>query len=172
MINQVVVKKKDGTLIKGTTSDFMPKKDIFHVEVKTGIKKELHKLMVNDLKAIFFVKKLTGDKTEHDRSKEASKPKGIIAGKHVYVYFHDNEVIEGFTHSLHLDELGFFMIPIDIMDNNKRIFVVLSFVDKITVEGKTMQVTKKEKKLKTCLICRKAMEHSWKYCPFDGTEIV
>ena len=66
---QVVVRFADGRTIKGTTSDFVPTKDSFHVSEATadaGAKPlEIH---VTELKALFFVKDLTGDPQHAERN--------------------------------------------------------------------------------------------------------
>ena len=66
MVNLVVVKKKDGTLIKGSIGNFLPDKLAFHVNTRTGATETTIELKVMDLKAIFFVKSLEGNKTSHD----------------------------------------------------------------------------------------------------------
>ena len=172
MTNKIEVKKKDATVIKGTTSDFLPNKEMFHIQFTTASKTLSQKLLVNDLKAVFFVKKLEGNKDEHDIAKKSQKKSHKISGKHLTVFFHDGEIIEGTTNSLHLNKLGFFIAPVDIMDNNHRIFVVLSYVEKIVVEGETIKVSPKPKKQRQCLICRNKMEDKWKYCPFDGAKLI
>lgn len=171
MVNLVVAKKKDGTLLRGSIGNFLPNKLSFHLNIRTGEKESTIELKVEDLKAIFFVKKLEGDKTSHDVPEKITLPKAPTLGKHIFVNFVDGEVIEGFTHSLHLDRAGFYMTPNDATSNNIRIFVVLSSVAKIIADGKEI-ILATETEIKTkCRKCKNIMDIQWQYCPYDGTKI-
>ncbi len=170
MISKVVVKKKDGTLIKGTTGDFLPNKHIFHVHSRRQDKYNIYEVIVNELKAIFFVKELEGNKSKHDIPKKTIEPQHTI-GRHIKVFFYDGEIIEGLSHSLHLNNLGFFMTPIDPTSNNERIFVVLSSVETIVTDNQTIKFSVVQETEKLCHVCRNKMKDEWKYCPFDGTKI-
>ena len=59
MINKIVMRYADGKLRKGTTADFFPNKDIFHLNDKDDGK--IYEINVLDLKAVFFVKTYEGD---------------------------------------------------------------------------------------------------------------
>ena len=171
MINKVVAKKKDGTLIKGTTGDFFPDKYIFHVHSRGLGEYSVQEVVVNDLKAVFFVKKLEGDKSQHDTPKKTVKTKRPTIGRHIRVFFQDGEVIDGLSHSLHMDRLGFFMTPIDTTSNNERIFLVLSSVETILVDDRAIKLSVVQKTERICHVCSNKIEGEWKYCPFDGTQI-
>lgn len=171
MISKVVAKKKNGSLIKGTTGNFLPSKNIFHVF--SGIKAtgDITEVNVDELKAVFFVKKLEGDRKAHDKPRVSSNLIHRNIGKNIRVVFHDDEIIEGFSHSLHLDRNGFFMVPSDLESNNERIFVVLSSIKRIIVNGTTIRFSVGLKTEKTCKTCGSTIESSWKFCPFDGTKL-
>ncbi len=51
--NKVVVRFKDGTIMKGNTSDFFPNKASFHLSYPEG---KIEEIDVKELKAVFFVK--------------------------------------------------------------------------------------------------------------------
>lgn len=129
MLNKVVARYKDGRLIKGKTNDFSVNKNRFHVEldseVQVGAKSV--EIYVEELKAVFFVKDLKGDRTRRDIYRD------IIAGggRKVRVRFFDDEEIIGYAHSYDPNRQGFFIVPADIRSNNQRIFVVNSSVKKI-----------------------------------------
>jgi hypothetical protein len=169
MLTKIVAKKKDGTLIKGMTSDFFPNKSVFHVNM-SGPGNLLVEVPVNDLKAVFFVKDLEGRKSPHSRPSQTEKS-GQSIEKAIRVFFKDNEVIDGYSHSLHFDRTGFFMTPSDPNDNNERIFVVLSSVTNVIADGKAIDLTSGGRTGKTCEVCGKLLDLSWKFCPFDGTKI-
>lgn len=125
IVNKVVVRFKDGVIMKGQTSDFFPNKKEFHLEVQTG---EIVSINTEQLKAVFFVKDLEGDKNRKDMYDD------IIAGggRKIEVQFADGEVIVGFSQGYSPDRIGFFFIPADKKGNNDRIFVVTSATKKIT----------------------------------------
>lgn len=169
MINKVVVKKKDGTMIKGTTGDFTPNKESFHLVIHRS--SDVKKIFANDLKAVFFVKKLEGNKDLHDHLKNnPPRPRKTI-GKFVNIIFRDGEIIEGYSHSMHFDKIGFFVSPVELMGNNDRIFVILSFVESILVDGKAVDFVDTTRNKRVCHKCKQAMENAWTHCPFDGTEL-
>ena len=171
MVNLVVAKKKDGTLIKGSVGNFLPEKLSFHVDTISNAKERTIELKVDDLKAIFFVKKLEGDKTSHDAPGKIVLPQKQAVGKHISVNFVDGEIIEGFTHSLHLDRAGFYMTPSDATSNNIRIFVVLSSVSKIIADSNEIILSSDTEIKITCKTCKNVMDIKWKYCPYDGRKI-
>jgi len=168
MLTKIVAKKKDGAMLKGSTGDFLPYRNIFHMGID-GSPDSNVEVLVDDLKAVFFVKKLEGSKAPHNRP--PVKSGGMPVERQIRVTFMDNEVIEGYSHSFHLDRLGFFMNPIDPNDNNERIFVVLSYVKSILSDGKTIDLNTGSMSEKTCELCGKKLDLRWKYCPFDGTKI-
>lgn len=117
MQNKVVARFLDGTMIKGTTSDFFPTKGTFHVvDQNTGEAKEIQ---VSQLKAVFFVKTYEGDKDSKSRTAERN---GL--GHKIMVSFKDGEMILGYATSYSNAAVGFFVFPSDPDDNNDRIFVV------------------------------------------------
>jgi hypothetical protein len=121
--NKVVVKFKDKKMLKGTTSDFFPNKNQFHLEVPGG---ELLDINVEDLKAIFFVKDFEGNK---DRQKSYTD-EITGTGRKMQVEFSDGESIVGFTLGYSPDRQGFYLTPADAGGNNLRIFVVKSATEK------------------------------------------
>ena len=58
--NRIVARFADGRMLKGTTQDFAPPKDTFHVIGSEGGSRPV-KVAVEDLKAVFFVKSLVGN---------------------------------------------------------------------------------------------------------------
>ena len=117
--NQVVIKYKNGTLSKGKTSDFFPNKNEFHLEVFSG---EINKILVEDLKAIFFVKSFDGNKNHKDNYNDEI----AAGGRKVKVSFVDGETVIGYTLGYSPDRPGFYLTPADLKSNNERIFIVKS----------------------------------------------
>ena len=117
IINKVVVHFQNGTILKGTTGDFFPNKNQFHL---IDVEGKAEVIEVNQLKAIFFVKDLVGDKSRPDHYDLNASG----AGRKIHVEFFDNEVVIGHTLGYSPDRQGFFMTPADPQSNNGRIFVV------------------------------------------------
>jgi hypothetical protein len=124
----VVAHYRDGNLQRGTTLDFSPSKTSFHI---TTIDESVHEVLFEDLKAVFFVKKLPGSTDYKER-------KGFFArnelGKKVLVEFIDGEVIFGYTLGYSPKGLGFFMLPGDPNSNNEKIFVIHSAAKRVKVQ--------------------------------------
>jgi hypothetical protein len=117
--NKVVVRFKDGNIMKGNTSNFFPNKTLFHLTTVSG---EMENIYVEQLKAIFFVKESEGDDSRSDKYDDEIAG----GGRKIQVEFSDSEVIIGYTLSYSPNRHGFFMTPADRKGNNERIFAVKS----------------------------------------------
>ena len=116
-MNNIVIHTKQGGVVKGSTGDFRPNREKFHVTLENG---EVVAFSLQNLKAVFFVKDLTGDPDRKDEYEDAV-PGG---GRKVQVTFQDGEVIMGFTTAYSAERQGWFLVPADDGCNNLRIFVV------------------------------------------------
>lgn len=117
--NKVIVRFKDGTLIKGNTSDFFPNKSYFHINRLDG---KIEEIDLEDLKAVFFVKDFEGNKNYQKKYEDTIHG----AGRKILVEFTDAESITGYALGYSPDRKGFFITPADLTSNNERIFVVKS----------------------------------------------
>lgn len=117
--NKIVVRYKDGNIIKGQTADFFPNKALFHIETING---EVREVNMENLKAIFFVKDFEGNK----QYKEYYNEHIAGGGRKIKVQYQDGEEIIGYTLGYSPERQGFFMIPADSDGNNERIFIVKS----------------------------------------------
>ena len=120
-------------MVKGSTSDFVPAKEFFHVaamDADKGTKPTL--VHVKELKAIFFVKDFAGrpdytPKNEFDGDK-------VPQGRKIKVVFADGETIVGTTQGYQPGRAGFFMVPADQADNNiERCYVVSAATTEVTL---------------------------------------
>jgi hypothetical protein len=118
-MNKVVVRFKDGTLIKGNTNDFFPNKPLFHISCKDG---KIEKISLEDLKGVFFVKDFQGNKDYQNKYEDPIHG----AGRKILVEFSDSESIIGYALGYSPDRQGFFITPADLNSNNERIFVIKS----------------------------------------------
>jgi hypothetical protein len=130
-VNKVVVRFADGRIVKGTTADFVPTKDLFHVKVTTdaaGAKPmEVH---LKDLKALFFVRDFTGDsKHVHSNDFDPSLPP---AGRKIRVEFKDGEILVGTTAGYQPGRPGFFLVPADQGSNSERCYIMTAATKQVS----------------------------------------
>ena len=119
--NKVVVAFADGRRLKGYVYDFSALRDSFNV---FPADKRLHehgtKVLMQDLKAVFFVKEFLGNPGYHDQAIIDEH----IHGRKIEVSFRDGEKILGKTEGYNPQKLDFFMVPGDPASNNIRVFIV------------------------------------------------
>lgn len=129
-----VVHYKNGRLLKGFTRDFAPTKQTFHVTSEQN-KDRGHEYKVNldDLKAVFFVKSLQGNKDYAEKKKFEEVDTSGLKGLKIMVKFTDGEVIRGISLGYSKTGKGFFIIPVDPESNNERIFVVSNDVRDVKI---------------------------------------
>ena len=129
--NKIVVKYKDGKIVKGWSTDFGPKKEIFHLNPLEEYGKDILEIEISSLKAVFFVKDYKGDKNYKKVRTFDGSPKGIPTERKIVIIFRDGENFYGTTHSYDPERKGFFVYPIDPKDNNDRVFIVSPSVDSV-----------------------------------------
>jgi hypothetical protein len=128
--NKVVVRCRDGRLIKGHTFDFMPNKDLFHV-VDPDDPNDVTELSSSDPKAIFFVKSFAGDPNRPGpKSFNEDELRGVH-GLKIKVRFLDGEVMYGTTHAYQPGRKGFFVFPADETSNNERVYVYADYTESV-----------------------------------------
>jgi hypothetical protein len=125
ILDRVVIRLKDRSIMKGRTTDFYVDKSVFHVKLLSG---ELVRVNLEDLKAAFLVKTFQGNKS-YKCSYRDILPWG---GHRIKVEFNDGEVIIGYTPHHINGHKGFFITPADSVGNNKEVFVVKSATKEIT----------------------------------------
>jgi hypothetical protein len=116
--NRIVLHYSDGRIIKGSTGDFFPDKQWFHLTEKDTA--TASRVDVTKLKGIFFVRTFDGN-PDYESSYDAER-KGL--GKKVKVCFKDGESIVGYTSGFSPTKPGFFLFPADASGNTEKIFVV------------------------------------------------
>lgn len=129
--NKIVIQRMDGSLMKGTTMDFMPNKEIFHI-FPMGAPKDSKPLtvVVEELKAVFFVKDHAGNSQYHERKEfDGNKP---APGRKIKVVFQDGEILIGTTQGYQPGRSGFFIIPADPRSNNDRCYIVSSATKEVS----------------------------------------
>jgi hypothetical protein len=123
--NRVVVRFKDGKLLKGFTHDFTPIRDTFHLTIEAGNSEgSMEEINIDALKAIFFVKTLEGDRNYIEKKLFEQVDQSRLRGLKIRVEFEDGEVCRGISLGYNKNKKGFFMIPVDPDSNNDRIYVI------------------------------------------------
>lgn len=127
--NRIVVHFKDGRLLKGYTHDFTPVKDTFHLtselEKDRGV---IYEVFCPNLKAIFFVKTLSGNKEYKEKKGFHEVDSSGLRGIKIKIEFNDGEVMCGISLGYSKKRKGFFIVPVDPKSNNERVYVNASAV--------------------------------------------
>lgn len=122
-VNKIVARYRNGRIRKGYTENFFPNKPKFHLRpLSVSGPGEAEEVLLNDLKAVFFVRDFAGDRGYKERKHllEGEKTQGRI----IEVTFADGEVLVGTTMGYDPKRTGFFIFPVDPKTNNLKIFVV------------------------------------------------
>ena len=132
--NRVVVRFNDGKMLKGYTHDFLPEKDLFHlIEDTASDAGGVHEIKVPDLKAVFFVKTFGGNKDYNEKKSFKEIDPAALHGIKIRVTFTDGEVLCGISLGYNKKKKGFFIVPIDPLSNNDRIYVVAGSTTQVVV---------------------------------------
>lgn len=132
MQNKIVVRYRDGRMLKGHTADFLPTRPSFHVvptEAKSVAAKGTLEIQLAELKAVFFVKDFTGNKAYQET--KAFAPEQRVPGRKIRIEFEDGEVLLGTTMGYQPSRPGFFLMPADPKSNNERCYVVSAAVKRV-----------------------------------------
>lgn len=132
--NKVVAHFVDGRLLKGYTHDFTPIRDTFHLtsqlEEDFGTTYEVN---VTELKAIFFVRTFKGNVGYKEKKRYEDVDSSRLRGMRIRVEFVDGEVIRGISLGYSKTKKGFFVVPVDPMSNNERVYVVAASVRDVKI---------------------------------------
>jgi hypothetical protein len=126
---KVVVRYTDGRVVKGTTQDFFPNKDRFHLSSDTTASEEPTEVLIRDLKAVFFVRDFGGNPSYNERKEYNNGDKA--QGRKVEILFVDGEKLVGSTLGYDPNRLGFFLFPVDPESNNMRVFAVTAAIKSV-----------------------------------------
>jgi hypothetical protein len=122
----VVVRYRDGRMVKGITEDFTPATPKF-----TVMQGDMHRHTIEDfaeIKAVFFVKSLEGNPL-YDEQKDFAVASQF--GRKTVVVFRDKEELFGYTLAGHAQHPQFFLFPVDPKSNNAKVYVVREAVSEI-----------------------------------------
>jgi hypothetical protein len=120
---KVVAHFLDGHLVKGFALDFRHSRETFRIRLWDAVDPEVStRIRLADLKALFFVKAFEGDATYRELSDTA---RASLLGNQVSVRFRDGEVLRGTSPRRDPSGAGFFLVPMDLRSNNRRVYVVV-----------------------------------------------
>ena len=132
--NRIVLHFQDNTMLKGYTHDFTPLREKFHViSEQEEDKGNVYEVRCSDLKAVFFVKTLKGDKEYTEKKSFDDVDAAALRGLKVKVEFPDGEIIRGTSFGYSKNRKGFFIVPVDPDGNNERIYVVTNVLRDVRV---------------------------------------
>jgi hypothetical protein len=125
-VHKVVIRFQDGRLLKGSTADFVPTKDLLHLSpADAAPTAKPIEVRLAEVKALFFVHDFAG-KPRPQKDPIELPPARPGAGRGIRVMFRDGEILVGTTHGYQPGRLGFFVVPVDPESNNERCFVIAS----------------------------------------------
>jgi PilZ domain len=120
-VSRVVVRYRDGHILKGFTRDFLASRGVAEVWPSPNAPLETRVTVpLGQLKALFFVRDLDGD-AKHVAARPAVTNSH---GRKVAVTFTDGEELTGLTLNYQPGGVGFFLHPLGEQSNNTRVFVV------------------------------------------------
>lgn len=122
--DKIVVRFLNGSVMKGQTNNFSPRKKLFHLVTLEGM---IVRIDTDEVKAIFFVKYYEGNKLRTDHYNDLLSGSGKIAK----TTFFDGESMSGFVQDYSEDSHGFFIVPTDRENNNDRVFILRAATAKI-----------------------------------------
>jgi len=132
--NKLVVKFRDGKIVKGWTTDFGQNKEIFHLHPLEAYGEDILEINTSELKAIFFVKDYKGNKDYQKVRTFEGQKETTPSERKIIVIFKDGENFYGTSHSFNPERKGFFVYPIDPNDNNDKVFVVNPAVNSVKMQ--------------------------------------
>jgi len=132
---KVIVKFKDGKILKGWTENISPSKEAFHLhkteEFREKGKNDIVEIKLSSLKVVFFVKSHKGNKNYEKVRTFEGQPKTTPSQRKIIVTCNDDEKIYGTTLGYNPNKKGFFIYPTDPEDNNERIFIIQESVKNV-----------------------------------------
>jgi hypothetical protein len=116
---QVVGRYLDGRVVKGSTTDFHPDRDEFHLTPPAG--GDAERVPTQGMKALFFVRSLEGNPDRPD-SREFPALNGV-ARTRLWLRFRDGERMAAWPVSPIQGKDGFWVLPTDRDSNLEKVYV-------------------------------------------------
>lgn len=131
----IIAHFKSGKLLKGYTDDFVPAQETFRLRSAYGEGKEnTYEVRTNDLKALFFVKTLEGNKDYDEKKRFDDVDSRNLRGIKIKAEFTDGEIIKGTSFDYGKNFRGFYIIPVDPLSNNEKVYVIADSTRHIAID--------------------------------------
>jgi len=125
---KIVVRYVEKQTLKGYTQDFNPSRAQFSLWPSPNSKPHDRVIVpLARLKGVFFVRDFAGNPGYVERVDTGH----VQHGRRIEVTLLDDEVIAGRTLNYRADGYGFFVVPVDPLANNIRVFIVSSAVRQV-----------------------------------------
>jgi hypothetical protein len=121
----MVVHFADGRTVRGFSHDFRPTQDRFQLSLADS--GDTLEIRLEDLKAIFFVKRFDSDGVIRPRD----DIERVGLGPKLRVRFLDGEVLYGFSAAYRPDLKAFAMVPGDPDNNSQQVIVIAGATDSV-----------------------------------------
>jgi hypothetical protein len=115
---QVVARLLDKGKIKGRTTDFHPERESFTIDPGDGTLPV--RVSVSDLKALYFVRSLDGNRDYQDHRRFQGQ---LAVRAKVWLEFLDGERMAAYPVSPFLGKVGFYVLPTDQESNVEKAWV-------------------------------------------------
>jgi hypothetical protein len=126
----IVLRYRDGHALRCNLSEEFTPADRL-VEATTDDGDRVH-VEIDDLKAVFFLKDQARRDAEMHLGRSSDEGRG---GAVATVEFFDGEVIRGRMESYSVADSGFYLYPVSVDSNNRRIFVVARSLRTLSIDG-------------------------------------
>ena len=128
---KVIAYFKDGTLVKGRTSDFIPTADTFRVQEEKGA---IAVVEMRKLKAVYFVNDFT--ESQAYRGMSSSSGEGLNGlGRRLEIKFKDGEILRGMALVTYVGRRGFFLAPCESCSPIQKVFILKDSLEHLVELG-------------------------------------
>ncbi len=128
--DKVVLRYLDGEMKKRLVSKHVSlTRNTFNAITADGV---VEQVKYSDLKAVFYVKNLDGNRDYHDS--KAHRDNTMKKRRQAQVFFKDGEVMRGTVMNYSSDKQGFFLTPADPDGNDEKVFVVMTAINRVEFE--------------------------------------
>ena len=121
----MVVHFADGRTVRGFSYDFRPTQDSFRLTLADSA--DTVEIRLEELKAIFFVKRFDSDGVTRPRD----DIERVGLGPKLRVCFLDGEVLYGFSAAYRPDMKAFTMVPGDPDNNSQKVVVIAQSTESV-----------------------------------------
>lgn len=120
MEHKVVAHFLTGRLVKGLSTSIAPDRPVCRMLTR---EQGIVEVRLADLKALFFVKDLDGDRTYQDQQVIGATDRRATGAKRLHITFRDGEQLVALAPAYDGTRQFFYVLPADPKSNNLRILV-------------------------------------------------